>query len=107
MKEYPDISLVASVIGDPARANMLMAMMAGLALTPSELAQESGVGLSTASAHLSKLQLAGLVAVVQQGRHRYFRLSGPDVVTALEGLMPLAARVGHLRTRPGPRDSAF
>ncbi len=107
MKEGPDISIVASLMGDPARANMLMAMMARLALTATELAHEAGVGLPTASVHLAKLQQAGLIAVERQGRHRYFRLSGADVVAALEGLLPLAARVGHLRTRTGPRDAAL
>jgi DNA-binding transcriptional ArsR family regulator len=107
MKEGPDISIVASLIGDPARANMLTALMAGLALTVTELAQEAGVSLPTASEHLAKLQRAGLVTTERQGRHRYFRLSGPDVVLALEGLMPLAARVGHLRTRTGPSDPAL
>jgi len=42
--------------------------------------------------------------VERQGRHRYFRLAGPDVALALEGIMPLAARAGHLRVRPGPRE---
>jgi DNA-binding transcriptional ArsR family regulator len=107
MKEGPDISIVASLIGDPARANMLIALMAGLALTVTELAQEAGVSLPTASEHLAKLERAGLVSTERQGRHRYFRLSGPDVVLALEGLMPVAARVGHLRTRTGPRDPAL
>jgi DNA-binding transcriptional ArsR family regulator len=104
MREGPDISIVAALIGNPASANMLMALMAGPALTATELAQESGLTLSTASGHLAKLEAAGLVAVERQGRHRYFRLADPDVVTALEGLMPVAARAGHLRIRTGPRD---
>ena len=104
MKEGPDISRVAALIGNPACANMLTALMAGPALTVTELAQEAGVGISTVSGHLAKLQKARMVAVERQGRHRYFRLADDDVVTALEGLLPLAARAGHLRTRPGPRD---
>jgi len=104
MKEGPDISIIAALIGNPASASMLMAMMAGPALTVSELAQEGGLSLSTASGHLAKLERAGLVATERQGRHRYFRLADPDVALALEGLIPVAARAGHLRTRPGPRD---
>jgi DNA-binding transcriptional ArsR family regulator len=104
VKEGPDISIVASLIGNPASANMLIALMAGPALTATELAQESGLTLSTASGHLAKLEAAGLVAVERQGRHRYFRLADPDVGIALEGLMPLAARAGHMRIRTGPRD---
>ena len=104
MKEGPDISIVAALIGNPASANMLMALMAGQALTATELAQESGLTLSTASGHLARLEAAGLVAVERQGRHRYFRLADPDVGVALEGLMPLAMRAGHVRVRTGPRD---
>src|SRR5262249_2795847 len=104
MKEGPDISIIASLIGNPASANMLMALMAGPALTATELAQEAGLMLSTASGHLAKLEDAGLVAVERQGRHRYFRLADADVASALEGLIPLAARAGHTRVRTGPRD---
>jgi DNA-binding transcriptional ArsR family regulator len=107
VKEGPDVSIVAALIGDPARANMLMALMSGLALTATELAEEAGVAPSTASSHLRKLQTAGLVAARRQGRHRYFSLANADVAVAVEGLVPLAARVGHLRTRPGPRDRAM
>jgi DNA-binding transcriptional ArsR family regulator len=104
MKEGPDISIVAALIGNPACANMLTALLAGPALTATELAQEAGLTLSTVSGHLSKLQRAGLVAIERQGRHRYFRLADRDVAIALEGLMPVAARAGHLRVRTGPRD---
>jgi DNA-binding transcriptional ArsR family regulator len=104
MKEGPDISRVAALIGNPACANMLMALMAGPALTATELAQEAGLTLSTASGYLARLDEAGLVAVARQGRHRYFRLADPDVAVALEGLMPVAARAGHTRVRIGPRD---
>ena len=104
MKEGPDISVVAALIGNPASANMLMALMAGPALTATELAREAGLSLSTASGHLAKLEKAGLVAIARQGRHRYFRLADRDVAVALEGLMPVAARAGHMRARTGPRD---
>jgi len=104
MKEGPDISRIAALIGNPASANMLMALMAGPALTATELAQEGGIGLPTTSEHLAKLEKAGLVSIERQGRHRYYRLADHDVATALEGLMPLAERAGHRRTRTGPRD---
>ena len=104
MKEGPDISIIAALIGNPACANMLMALMAGPALTATELAQEAGLTLSTVSGHLAKLEKAGLIAIARQGRHRYFRLADSDVAVALESLMPLAARAGHIRIRTGPRD---
>src|SRR5258708_20126131 len=104
MKDGPNIAAIAALLGDPARANMLTALMHGQALTATELAQEAGVVLSTASGHLGKLQDAGLVDIEKQGGHRYFRLSGADVAAVLEGLMGVAARTGHLRVRTGPRD---
>jgi DNA-binding transcriptional ArsR family regulator len=107
MKEGPSIAPVAALAGDPARANMLAALLSGKALTASELASEAGVTAQTASSHLAKLEAGGLVAVASQGRHRYFRLAGPDVAQMLESMMGVAARAGHLRTRPGPSDPAI
>ena len=107
MKAGPDIALVASLLGDPARANMLTALMSGRALTASELASEAGVTPQTASTHLAKLQQGGLVVQRKQGRHRYYQLTGDDIAEVLEGLMGLAARIGHLRTRTGPKDPAL
>ncbi|MCB2099706.1 MAG: winged helix-turn-helix transcriptional regulator [Rhodobacterales bacterium] len=107
MKTGPDIALIAALLGDPARANMLTALMSGRALTASELAQEAGVTPQTASSHLAKLEAGGLVTPRRQGRHRYFELSGADVAEVVESLTGLAARVGHLRLRPGPRDPAL
>lgn len=107
MRAGPNISLIASLVGDPARANMLTALMSGKALTATELAHEAGVMPQTASTHLAKLEAGGLIVTEKQGRHRYFQLSGADVAGVLEGLMGLAARTGHLRTRTGPRDPAL
>lgn len=107
MKTGPDIALVASLVGDPARANMLTALMNGQALTATELSQEAGVTVQTASSHLSRLHDGGLVEVAKQGRHRYYRLTGPDVALVLEGLMGLAERAGLRRVRTGPKDPAL
>ncbi|URK16744.1 winged helix-turn-helix domain-containing protein [Thalassospira sp. GO-4] len=104
MKEGPDIARVAALLGDPARANMLTALMGGRALTAAELAQEAGVTPQTASSHLAKLEAGQIVVPRKQGRHRYFTLSGPDIVEALEVLMGIANRVGHNRVRTGPKD---
>lgn len=107
MREGPDIARVATLIGDPARANMLTALMSGKALTATELAGEAGVTLQTASGHLSKLAAGQLVQVRKQGRHKYFALAHADVAATLEALMGLAAGQGTLRTRTGPRDTAM
>jgi DNA-binding transcriptional ArsR family regulator len=107
MKEGPNIASIAALLGDPARANMLTALIDGRALSVGELARLAGVALPTASGHLAKLQVAGLLADEKQGRHRYYRLSGADVAQVLEGLMGLAQRTGAVRVRTGPRDAAL
>ncbi|WP_020591668.1 ArsR/SmtB family transcription factor [Kiloniella laminariae] len=107
MKEGPDITLLGSLIGDPARANMLTALMSGKALTASELAAEAGITLQTTSAHLGKLEGGGLIRQRKQGRHRYFTLADEDVGSLLETMMGLAAKKGHTRTRTGPKAPAL
>lgn len=104
MKEGPDIALIGSLIGDPARANMLTALLSGKALTATELAAEAGITPQTASTHLKKLEGADLVSQKKQGRHRYFALADEDVGLVLEAIMGLAAKRGLSRTRTGPRD---
>ena len=87
MKEGPDIAQIGALIGDPARANMLTALMAGRALTATELAEAGGITLQTASGHLAKLEAGGLVGQRKQGRHRYFTLADEVVGKLLEGIM--------------------
>jgi DNA-binding transcriptional ArsR family regulator len=85
-----DLAAVGALIGDPSRARMLDALMGGRALAAGELARAAGVGASTASEHLARLLDGGLVEVVPQGRHRYYRIAGPDVGAALEALSHVA-----------------
>jgi DNA-binding transcriptional ArsR family regulator len=100
------VATVASLIADPARSRMLAALMGGMALTATELAREAGIAPPTASGHLGKLLDGGLLTAVRQGRHRYYRLSGPDVAGMLESLMEAAARQGPTH-RLGPREEAL
>jgi DNA-binding transcriptional ArsR family regulator len=107
MKEGPDIAQIGSLIGDPARANMLTALTSGKALTATELAGTAGITLQTASSHLSKLEAGGLITQRKQGRHRYFTLADDDVGLMIEGLMGFAAYRGFTRHRTGPKDPAL
>ncbi|HVJ41133.1 MAG TPA: helix-turn-helix transcriptional regulator [Dongiaceae bacterium] len=103
-----NIAEIAALVGDPARANMLMALMDGRALTAGELAYVGGIVASTASGHLAKLLDANLIGVLQQGRHRYYRLASPLVGSMLESLMAVAAIEGPKRYRPSScRDAAL
>ena len=93
------MSEIAALVGDPARANILSALMGGYALTAKELAGAAGVSPQTTSGHLGKLSGANLVAGVRQGRHRYFRIATPQVAEMLEAIMAVVA-VAPPRYRP-------
>jgi DNA-binding transcriptional ArsR family regulator len=90
---------VAALIGNPARANMLQALVDGRALTASELAYAGGVAPQTASEHLAKLAEGRLLALAKQGRHAYYRLASPLIARMLESIMAVAAD-GPARYQP-------
>lgn len=96
----PPIAALGALIGDPARALMLSALMDGCARTATELAVEAGIGRATASAHLAKLTARGLLSLERQGRHRYFRLASDEVASVLESLMVLGASTPPARHPP-------
>jgi DNA-binding transcriptional ArsR family regulator len=81
-----DIAPVAALLADRARAVMLTVLLDGRPLSAGELARAAGVSAATASSHLGKLLDGDLVSVVQQGRHRYYRLKGAEVATVIEAL---------------------
>ena len=86
MRSEPKIAVVAALIGNPARAAMLTALMDGRALPANELASAAGLSAAGASGHLAQLLAAGLLTVIPEGRHRYYRLASEQVAAALEGL---------------------
>jgi DNA-binding transcriptional ArsR family regulator len=94
------LAVVAACAGDPARASMLQLLMDGRAFTAGELSSAAGVTAQTASGHLLRMVDAGLLTVVSQGRHRYYRLSSPLVAQMLEGMLVVAAANAVL-TGPG------
>jgi DNA-binding transcriptional ArsR family regulator/predicted transcriptional regulator len=105
------IAEIGALVGEPARAAMLAALMDGRALTATELALVSQVTPQTASSHLARLTSVGLLAVTKQGRHRYHRLASPAVARMLEGIMQIATTdrdsTERRRTVVGPRDVAM
>jgi len=90
MSDITRIAATASLLGDPARANILAALMDGRALTAKELAFAAHVSPQTTSGHLGKLTEAGLLIPQKQGRHRYFRLASPLVGQMLEGILAVS-----------------
>lgn len=107
MKDGPHVAKIAALLGDPARADALTALLSDRALTATELAAIAGVTKQTMSAHLAKMLAASLIAVERQGRHRYFRLADPDVGALLESLMGVAMRTGAVRLIASPREPAL
>lgn len=100
----PNITSIASLIGDAARASMLMALMSGKALTATELALEADITPQTASSHLARLVKGKLLIVRKQGRHKYFQLHGLEVAQLLEQLMNISAAVLPTKIVTGPKD---
>jgi DNA-binding transcriptional ArsR family regulator len=105
MKEDPRLAEIAALVGDPARANILTALLAGRALTAGELAYFAGVSPQTTSGHLAKLTESRLLALQKQGRHRYYRLATPQVGRMIEGIMEVAVAAPE-RYRPASRADA-
>ena len=97
-----DLTVPATLIGDPSRAAMLDALLSGCALAAGELARVAGIGRPAASEHLRRLLDGGLVAAERQGRHRYYRLAGAAVAEALEAL----AHIAPMRPTRSLRQSA-
>jgi DNA-binding transcriptional ArsR family regulator len=85
-----DVAAAAALIGEPARAALLLALTEDVELPARALAARAGIAPSTASEHLSRLAAGGLVVGERQGRHRYFRLAGPAVAEAIEALSVIA-----------------
>ena len=83
---------LGALVGEAARARMLLSLLDGRQRPATELAQLAGVTPQTASAHLRQLSDAGAVQMIAQGRHRYYRLSSEEWAEALEALMAVRVR---------------
>ena len=90
MPAAQDIATIGTLLGDETRAAIVAALLDGRAFTARELAHGAGVTPQTASFHLSKLDGAGLLNILPQGRHRFYRLASPDIADAIEALARIA-----------------
>jgi len=102
-----DVARTAALIGDRARARVLMALADGRALPASVLAAEAGVSASTISEHLAQLLAAKLLTAERQGRARYFRLADPAVAEALEAIARISPPEPIRSLRQGTRAHAL
>ncbi|MBI1774629.1 MAG: winged helix-turn-helix transcriptional regulator [Proteobacteria bacterium] len=101
------IAEIAALVGDPARENMLFALMDGRALTAGELAYAGRITPQTASMHLRKLTESRLLVVAKQGRHRYYRLASAEVARMLESIASVAVDAAPRFRPPSPKDHAL
>jgi DNA-binding transcriptional ArsR family regulator len=90
MTKVPRLEELGRLVGDRSRTAMLSALMDGRAWTGRELAESANVTAPTASTHLQRLVHGGLISVVPQGRHCYYRIASRNVAAALESLLLLA-----------------
>jgi DNA-binding transcriptional ArsR family regulator len=88
----PRFSRIAAVIADPTRARMLAALLGGEYRSAGELASVAGITPQAASTQLAQLLDNGLIAMRQQGRHKYFSLADGDIARMLEALSMVAER---------------
>jgi DNA-binding transcriptional ArsR family regulator len=88
--EEVSIARIAAAIGEPARTRILYSLLDGHAKTSTELATIADVSPSTTSVHLQRLMTQGLIKVLNQGKHRYYSLTGANVARALEALSMVA-----------------
>ncbi len=88
------------------RARILLALGDGRALPATMLADEAGVAASTASAHLGKLVEGGMLEVERHGRHRYFRVAGPEVGELIEALARLSPPAQRALAKQGSKAQA-
>ena len=111
MTNVASLTSVAALMGEPARAAMLVTLMDGRAFTAGELGKVAGVTPPTASGHLGRLLGAGLLTLERQGRHRYYRLANASVAGVLESMMSLTGELSgsadRKPVRTGPRDQAL
>jgi DNA-binding transcriptional ArsR family regulator len=101
------VAPIAALVADATRATILWSLSDGRALPACDLALEAGVTAATISYQLEKLIAGGLVAAERQGRHRYYRLAGPTVVSLLEVLAAVAPPAPARSFREGQKGKAL
>jgi DNA-binding transcriptional ArsR family regulator len=102
-----DLASVGAVLAEPARAKVLLALGDGRSLAAGMLAAEAGVAPATASHHLARLVDAGLLVAEPRGRHRYYRLAGPEVGALIEAVARVAPPQPVRSLRQGTRAHAI
>lgn len=100
-----ELSEIASLIGEPARALMLWSLLDGRTRPAGELAFCANVSPQSASIHLAKLVEAEMLTVEAHGRYRYYSIARAEVAHVIESmavLIPSAAKSKPFSRALGP-----
>lgn len=93
-----------ALLASPARLHLVQVMSSGR-FDVGALAEQVGLSLPTASQHLSKLRLAGIVSARREGRHSYYTVDDPHVISMVEQIFEHIAPDGTLAPDPPLKDS--
>jgi DNA-binding transcriptional ArsR family regulator len=102
-----EIGYITSLIGDPVRTTILWTLLDNRAYTATELAISANTSPQNISMHLNKLAQADLLTIESQGRHRYYKISRPEVAYALEAIGNLIPNVKHRKIVGNKENSAI
>jgi DNA-binding transcriptional ArsR family regulator len=88
-----------ALLSSPARLHLAW-LMAHETHDVGDLAARVGLSTATASQHLGKLRLAGVVTAHRQGRHTYYAVDDPHVLALIEQIFSHIAPDGTLAPDP-------
>ncbi|GAA1484237.1 metalloregulator ArsR/SmtB family transcription factor [Brachybacterium fresconis] len=108
VEEPTELQLAAAadtfaMLASPARLHLMWRMSAGR-YDVGQLAAHVGLSLPTTSQHLSKLRLAGVVSARREGRHSYYTVDDPHVLSLVEQIFEHIAPDGTLAPDPPAKD---
>jgi len=92
-----------ALLASPPRLHLVQLMSSGR-FDVGALAEHVGLSLPTTSQHLSKLRLAGIVSARREGRHSYYTVEDPHVLSLVEQIFAHIAPDGTLAPDPPPKD---
>ena len=88
-----------AMLASPARLHLVSLMITGR-FDVGSLAAKVGLSLPTISQHLSKLRLAGIVSAHRKGRHSFYTVEDPHVLSLVEQIFEHIAPDGTLAPDP-------
>ncbi|MCO1597406.1 metalloregulator ArsR/SmtB family transcription factor [Micromonospora sp. RHAY321] len=91
-----------ALLASPTRLHLVWLITRG-SYDVGTLAKRVGVGIATASQHLAKLRLVGVITARREGRHHIYAVDDPHIVTMVEQIFDHIAPDGSLAPDPPSR----